>query len=50
MTEDFKPMNRCVPLSKEQIVELWTITACSLDPEKFEKLVRRIEEAHNIKL
>lgn len=50
MTEEFKQMNRCVPLSKEQIVDLWTITASSLDPAKFEALVRKIEEAHNIKL
>lgn len=50
MMQDFKQMNRQIPLTKEQIVELWTSQASSLDPDKFEKLVRAVEEAHNIKL
>lgn len=50
MMQEFKQMNRLVPLTPEQIVELWSETSSSLNPEKFEKLVRAVEEAHNIKL
>jgi hypothetical protein len=48
--QDFKQMNRCVPLTQEQIIELWTSTGSSLNPEQFEKLVRVVEDAHSIKL
>lgn len=50
MMQDFKQMNRLIPLTKEEIIELWTSAASSLNPEQFEKMVRLIEEAHNIKL
>ncbi len=50
MMQDFKTMNRLMPLTQEQIIELWTSEASSLNPEQFEKLVRAVEEAHNIRL
>lgn len=50
MMQDFKQMNRLIPLTQEQVIELWTKTGSSLDPEKFEKLVRAVEVEHNIKL
>ncbi len=50
MTQDFKTMNRLMPLTQEQIIDLWTQTGSSLNPEQFEKMVRAVEEAHNIKL
>ena len=48
--QDFKPMNRRLPLTEAQIIDLWTKTGSSLNPEQFEKMVRAVEEAHDIKL